>query len=64
MLIVIGTADALHAHRFGVRFTPERWTMVFPLGMYSVASWMLGQSLHAGGRSELGRLWLAVALAA
>jgi hypothetical protein len=64
MLIVIGTADALRALRFGARFTPERWTMVFPLGMYCVASWTLGHSLHAGWLSELGRLWLAVALTA
>jgi tellurite resistance protein TehA-like permease len=61
MLIVIATAEAFRARRFGVRFSPERWTMVFPLGMYSVASWTLGRSLHAGWLSELGRLWLAVA---
>jgi tellurite resistance protein TehA-like permease len=64
MLIVIAAADALRARRLGVHFTPERWTMVFPLGMYSVASWMLGRSLHAGWLSELGRVWLAVALGA
>lgn len=64
MLVVIAIADALRGRRFGVPFTPERWTMVFPLGMYSVASWALGQSLHAGGLSELGRLWMPVALAA
>ena len=64
MLILIASADALRARRFGVRFTPERWTMVFPLGMYSVASWMLGRSLHAGWLTELGRVWLAVAFGA
>jgi tellurite resistance protein TehA-like permease len=64
MLIVIAVADALRARRFGVRFTPDRWTMVFPLGMFSVASWTLGQSLHAAWLSEFGRLWLFVALAA
>jgi tellurite resistance protein TehA-like permease len=64
MLIVIATADVLRARRLGVRFTPERWTMVFPLGMYCVASWTLGVSLRAGWLSELGRLWLAVAFSA
>jgi tellurite resistance protein TehA-like permease len=64
MLIVIAAADALRALRLGVRFTPERWTMVFPLGMYCVASWTLGQSLGANWLSELGRLWLAVAFTA
>lgn len=64
MLIVIATADALRARRLGVRFTPERWTMVFPLGMYCVASFTLGVSLRAGWMSELGRWWLAVAFGA
>jgi tellurite resistance protein TehA-like permease len=64
MLIVIAAADAFRAQRLGVRFTPERWTMVFPLGMYSVASWALGQALHANWLSELGRAWLAVAFTA
>ncbi|HET6866670.1 MAG TPA: tellurite resistance/C4-dicarboxylate transporter family protein [Solirubrobacteraceae bacterium] len=64
MLIVIAAADALRANRLGVRFTPERWTMVFPLGMYSVACWALGQALHANWLSELGRAWLAVAFTA
>ncbi len=64
MLIVIATADILRARKLGVRFTPERWTMVFPLGMYCVASWTLGRSLDAGWLSELGRGWLAVAFAA
>jgi Voltage-dependent anion channel len=39
MLIVITGADALRVRRLGLRFAPERWTMVFPLGMYCVASW-------------------------
>jgi tellurite resistance protein TehA-like permease len=64
MLIVIAAADVLRAHRLGVRFTPERWTMVFPLGMYCVAGWTLGQALNAAWLTELGRAWLAVALTA
>jgi tellurite resistance protein TehA-like permease len=64
MLIVIAAADALRARRLGVRFTPERWTMVFPLGMYCVASWALGHSLDAGWLSELSRASLAVAAVA
>ena len=64
MLIVIATTDALRARRFGIRFTPERWTMVFPLGMYCVASWGLGRSLYAGWLADLARVWLWVALGA
>jgi tellurite resistance protein TehA-like permease len=64
MLVLIAGADALRARRLGVRFTPERWTMVFPLGMYCVASWALGHALGADWLSELGRAWLAVAAVA
>lgn len=64
MLIVIAAADALRVRRYGPEFTPERWTMVFPLGMYCVASWMLGESLNVGWLSELGRVWLAVGFTA
>jgi tellurite resistance protein TehA-like permease len=64
MLIVIAVADVLRTRRLGRRFTPERWTMVFPLGMYSVASWNLGKSLQAAWLTDIGRLWLAVALGA
>ncbi len=64
MLVVIATADGLRAARFGVRFSPERWTMVFPLGMYSLASQLLGRSLHAEWLTDLGRAGLAVALIA
>ncbi|MGN6869909.1 MAG: tellurite resistance/C4-dicarboxylate transporter family protein [Solirubrobacteraceae bacterium] len=64
MLVVIAGADAVRARRLGVRFTPERWTMVVPLGMYCVASFTLGRALQAGWLSDLGRAWLAVALTA
>jgi tellurite resistance protein TehA-like permease len=64
MLIAVAAADILRARRLGVRFSPERWTMVFPLGMYSVASWTLGHTVHADWMSEIGRLWLAVAFCA
>lgn len=64
MLVVIAGADAVRARRLGVQFTPERWTMVFPLGMYCVASWTLGRALNAGWLTELGNAWLAVALTA
>jgi tellurite resistance protein TehA-like permease len=45
-------------------FGPERWTMVFPLGMYSVASQSLGHALGAGWMVTVGDIWLFVALAA
>jgi tellurite resistance protein TehA-like permease len=46
------------------RFTPERWTMVFPLGMYSACSQVGGKTLGLAWMHDLGRYWIAVALAA
>lgn len=45
-------------------FTPARWTMVFPLGMYSAASQHLGMAAGDRWLTTLGRWWLVVALAA
>ncbi len=46
------------------RFTPARWTMVFPLGMYSAASHALGHAQGLRWMIDLGHAWLAVALLA
>lgn len=62
---VLAAAEVWRARRLGrPRFTPERWTMVFPLGMYSACSQELGRALGAGWMIDIGRWWLAVALAA
>jgi hypothetical protein len=63
MLIVIAVADVLRTRRLGLRFTPERWTMVFPLGCTR-------GELGARGRpprrvaDRAGHAWLAVAFTA
>lgn len=46
------------------RFTPERWTMVFPLGMYSACSQLGGNALGLRWLHALGQGWVGVALAA
>jgi tellurite resistance protein TehA-like permease len=45
-------------------FTPARWTMVFPLGMYSAASQHLGTAVAASWLATFGRWWLVVAVGA
>jgi tellurite resistance protein TehA-like permease len=46
------------------RFTPQRWTMVFPLGMYSACSQLCGKALGLSWMHQIGHAWIAVALAA
>jgi len=45
-------------------FTPARWTMVFPLGMYSASSQLAGRALGLPWMQQLGRGWVWVALVA
>jgi tellurite resistance protein TehA-like permease len=46
------------------RFGPDRWTMVFPLGMYSVCGVLTGRSFGVGWIARIGHWWFLVALAA
>jgi tellurite resistance protein TehA-like permease len=46
------------------RFTPARWTMVFPLGMYSVCGVLTGGHFGVDWIDHIGHWWFIVALAA
>lgn len=46
------------------RFAPERWTMVFPLGMYSVCGVLSGHAFGVAWIAQIGHWWFPVALAA
>jgi tellurite resistance protein TehA-like permease len=61
---VLAAAELWRARALRPRFTPERWTMVFPLGMYSAAGQLGGQVLGLAWMHAIGRDWLAVALTA
>jgi tellurite resistance protein TehA-like permease len=61
---VLATAELWRARTLAPRFTPTRWTMVFPLGMYSASGQLGGQVLGLAWMHAIGRDWLAVALAA
>jgi tellurite resistance protein TehA-like permease len=66
-LLVMAAAEVWQARRVGrvvVHFTPERWTMVFPLGMYSASSQLAGHALALPWMATIGRWWVWVALAA
>lgn len=61
---VLGIAELWRAQSLPLRFRPERWTMVFPLGMYSACGQLGGQVLGLSWMRGIGRGWLAVALTA
>jgi tellurite resistance protein TehA-like permease len=56
-------AELWRARTLPPRFRPERWTMVFPLGMYSACGQLGGRVLGLSWMHAIGRGWLAVALA-
>ena len=41
----------------------QRWSTVFPLGMYASASFVVGTAAPAGGITRFARVWVWVALA-
>ncbi len=61
---VLATAELWRARTLLPRFTPERWTMVFPLGMYSACGQLGGRVVGVTWMHAIGRGWLAVALTA
>jgi len=50
--------------RVPLRYDPGLWSMVFPLGMYCVASEALGTALHVSWLVSAGRAGTWVAFAA
>jgi tellurite resistance protein TehA-like permease len=62
LLIVLGLWR--HAwHHWPLTYEPTLWSVVFPLGMYSVATLSFGEAAHLTFMEPLGRfmLWVAVA---
>lgn len=50
--------------RVPLAYTPALWSMVFPLGMYAVASMTLGRADDLPLVERVGELWIWVAMAA
>jgi tellurite resistance protein TehA-like permease len=51
-------------HRVPLRYDANLWSIVFPLGMYAVASTRLGLAESLPWLSDVGRVWIWVAFAA
>jgi tellurite resistance protein TehA-like permease len=50
--------------RFPLSYEPRLWSMVFPLGMYTVASYSLGRAAHFGFMVSIARVWVFVGVVA
>jgi tellurite resistance protein TehA-like permease len=51
-------------HRYPRSYEPRLWSMVFPLGMYTVASFSLGQVSGLGFMGSVARVWVWVGVVA
>ncbi|MGI9006491.1 MAG: tellurite resistance/C4-dicarboxylate transporter family protein [Streptosporangiaceae bacterium] len=63
LLIVLGLWRHVRRH-WPLRYEPTLWSMVFPLGMYSVATLSFGKVAHLSFMESLSRFMLWVAIAA
>ena len=63
LLIVFGVWRHV-LNRIRLEYVPTLWSIVFPLGMYAVASMELGTVAHLPIVAEIGRIWTWVAIAA
>lgn len=50
--------------RYPRTYEPRLWNVVFPLGMYTVASWTLGHTAGLGFMASVARVWVWVGFAA
>lgn len=49
---------------YPLSYEPRLWSMVFPLGMYTVASYTLGKAAGFGFMVDIARVWVFVDIAA
>jgi tellurite resistance protein TehA-like permease len=62
LLVILGVWRHI-SHRWPFSYEPTLWSVVFPLGMYSVATLVYGEVAHLSFMEPLARfmLWVAVA---
>ena len=63
MLILFGIWRYVIRH-YSRAYEPRLWNVIFPLGMYAVASYTLGQTAGLGFMVAVARWWIWVAVAA
>jgi tellurite resistance protein TehA-like permease len=62
LLVILGLWRHVH-ERWPLTYEPSLWSVVFPLGMYSAATFTLGKAVHLTFMAPLARFmfWVAVA---
>ena len=65
LVIVVAIGVWRHiVHRFPLRYHPSYWAMVFPLGMYGVATYRMRVAIDLDALAFIPPLTFAIALAA
>ena len=63
LLIIFGVWRHVAEH-YSSLYDSRLWSAVFPLGMYTVASYTLGKAVHIGFLVSIAKVWVYVGLAA
>jgi tellurite resistance protein TehA-like permease len=63
LLIILGTWRHIY-QKVPLRYDPQYWGLVFPLGMYATATYMLGQSTQISYLRPLSVVFIYIGLAA
>ena len=63
LLVILGLWRHIRRH-WPLTYEPALWSVVFPLGMYTVACWSLGHTTAFTFMTSIARVWIWVGVAA